>query len=89
MAYSPIEQGRLLGNPALRRVADRNRATPAQIALAWILRQPGVTAIAKAGTTAHVQENRAALDLRLAGEDLVALDRGFPPPTEPRPLEVI
>ncbi len=70
-------------------VAGRHGATAAQVALAWVIRGGGVCAIPQAGTPAHVQENRAALDLRLAGEDLVALDRGFPPPTEPRPLEVI
>jgi diketogulonate reductase-like aldo/keto reductase len=89
MAYSPIEQGRLLQNPALRRIASRHGATPAQVALAWVLRLDGVSAIPKAGTPAHVEENRAAVDLRLDAEDLAALDRAFPRPTEPRPLEMI
>jgi diketogulonate reductase-like aldo/keto reductase len=88
-AYSPIEQGRLLGAPALAEVAARRGATPAQVALAWVLRQPGVTAIPKAGTVAHVEENRAALDLTLAPEDLAALDRAFPPPRQKVPLEVL
>lgn len=89
MAYSPIEHGRLLTHPALRRVAARHDATPAQVALAWVLRQEGVCAIAKASTPAHVQENRAALDLVLAPQDLALLDDASPPPTEPRPLEVL
>lgn len=89
MAYSPIEQGRLLGNPALRKVADRHGATPAQVALAWVLRLEGVCAIPKAGTPAHVEENRAALDLRLDEEDLAELDSAFPPPAEKRPLEML
>jgi diketogulonate reductase-like aldo/keto reductase len=89
MAYSPIEQGRLLGDPTLRAVATRHGATPAQVALAWVLRQEGVNAIPRAGSVAHVRENRAALELRLSGQDLAALDRGFPPPTGPRPLEML
>ena len=89
MAYSPVEQGRLLGHPALRRVAERLRATPAQVALAWVLRQDGVIAIPKAGTVDHVHENRRALDLELTQEDLAALDRAFPPPTRALPLEVL
>jgi diketogulonate reductase-like aldo/keto reductase len=89
MAYSPIEQGRLLRHPELRRVAARHNATPAQVALAWVLRVEGVIAIPRAGTQAHVRENRAALDIRLTGEDLAELDRAFPPPTGKRPLEMI
>jgi diketogulonate reductase-like aldo/keto reductase len=89
MAYAPVEQGRLLGHPALRRVAERHRATPAQVALAWVLRQDGVIAIPKAATVEHVHENRRALDLELTQEDLAALDRAFPPPTRALPLEML
>jgi diketogulonate reductase-like aldo/keto reductase len=89
MAYSPIEQGRMLGQPVLRGVAERHGATPAQVALAWLLRQDGVLAIPKAGRAAHVRENRAALDVRLTKTDLADLDRAFPPPTGKRPLEML
>jgi diketogulonate reductase-like aldo/keto reductase len=89
MAYSPIEQGRLLTHPELKRIARTHAATPAQVALAWVLRGPGVMAIPKAGTVAHVRENRAALDLRLTAEDLASLDRAFPPPDGPQPLEML
>jgi diketogulonate reductase-like aldo/keto reductase len=89
MAYSPIEQGRLLTHPELKRIARTHAATPAQVALAWVLREPGVMAIPKAGTVAHVRENRAALDLRLTAEDLASLDRAFPPPDGPQPLEML
>lgn len=89
MAYSPIEQGRMLGHPGLKRVAARHGATPAQAALAWLLRQDAVIAIPKAGTPEHVRENRAALDLCLTEQDFAELDHAFPPPTEPRPLEMI
>jgi len=89
MAYSPVEQGRLLGHKGLAQVAQKLGATPAQVALAWTLRQDGVVAIPKAGTIAHVRENRAALDLRLSVQDLAALDRNFPPPRGPQPLEML
>lgn len=89
MAYSPIEQGRLLGHRAIKRVAERHRATPAQVALAWVLRQEGVIAIPKAGTREHVQENRSALDVRLTEQDLTELDQDFPPPAEPQPLDIL
>jgi diketogulonate reductase-like aldo/keto reductase len=89
MAYSPIEQGKLLAHPALRQVAARHDATPAQVALAWALRDKGIVAIPKAGKTVHVEENRAALDMQLSAEDLAELDRAFRPPTSPRPLEMI
>jgi diketogulonate reductase-like aldo/keto reductase len=88
-AYSPIEQGRLLGDRALAEVARRHGATPAQVALAWVLRQDGVTAIPKAGTPAHVDEDRGALDLRLSPDDLAELDRAFPPPRRKVPLEML
>lgn len=89
MAYSPVEQGRLLDHPALGDIAKAHGATPAQVALAWVMRAAGVIAIPKAGTIAHVQENRAALDLALTKDDLAALDRAFPPPKGPRPLEML
>jgi diketogulonate reductase-like aldo/keto reductase len=89
MAYSPIEQGRLLGDRTLRRIADRQDATPAQIALAWVLRQPEVIAIPKASTIDHVRENRGALEIRLTADDLDELDRAFPPPSRKIPLEML
>jgi diketogulonate reductase-like aldo/keto reductase len=89
MAYSPLEQSRLLGDPELRRIAANYSATPAQIALAWVLRIDRMIALPKAGTPGHVKQNRIALDIPLAPDDLAALDRVFPPPTEKRPLEMI
>jgi len=89
MAYSPIEQGRLLGNRVLGAVAARHGATPAQMALAWLLRQEGIIAIPKTGEPDRVRENHAALAVRLTEQDLADLDRAFPPPTGPRPLEML
>jgi len=89
MAYSPIEQGKLLDDRTLKTVAQRHRATPAQVALAWVIRHPDVIAIPKAGSAEHVRENRAALELRLGKQDLAELDRAFPPPKRKQPLEMI
>ncbi len=80
MAYSPVEQGRLPDVPALREVAGKHNASPAQVALAWAMRS-GAIVIPKAGTVAHVLENRRAADLALTGEDLAMLDAAFPPPS--------
>jgi len=88
MACSPLERGELLGDPALRRVAQRHDATPAQVALAWLIGQPGVCAVARAATLDHVRENRGALDLHLTQEDLAELDRSFPPQIQSRPAEL-
>ena len=89
MAYSPIEQGRLVKDRHLRRVAKRQDSTPAKVALAWVLRQDGVVAIPKASRLEHVRENRGALELRLTTTDLAELDRAFPPPTKATPLEML
>jgi diketogulonate reductase-like aldo/keto reductase len=89
MAYSPIEQGRLVGHPVLRGIGARHRATSAQVALAWVLAHQGVSAIPQAGTPAHVRENRGALDVRLREDDMLELDAAFPPPSRPQPLEMI
>jgi diketogulonate reductase-like aldo/keto reductase len=89
MAYSPIEQGRLLGHPALMAIASAHKATPAQVALAWLLRTKDIIVIPKATDPAHVRENRAALNLALTGQDLADLDKAFPPPTRKRPLDML
>lgn len=89
MAYSPIEQGRLLRHPALAKIAQRHNATSAQIALAWVMRLPNVIAIPKAGLEAHVKENRASADIVLTAADLAELDATFPPPTRKRSLEML
>ncbi|SDA87011.1 aldo/keto reductase [Mesorhizobium qingshengii] len=89
MAYSPVEQGALARNARLDAVAARHNATPAQIALAWVMHQDGVIAIPKASSQEHVRQNVAALDIRLTQQDIADLDRAFPPPTRKRGLEMI
>ena len=90
MAYSPVGQGgRMLGNAALAAVAARHGVSPAQVALAWTLRAPGVVTIPKASDVAHVRENAEAVRLTLSPEDLSELDAAFPPPTRKRPLAML
>jgi diketogulonate reductase-like aldo/keto reductase len=89
MAYAPFERGRMLGDPTLTEIAGRHGATPAQVALAWLLRQDGICTIPKASTPDHVREDRGAIEVVLTEDDLAMLERGFPPPAGPRPLEML
>ncbi|MBC9208403.1 aldo/keto reductase [Roseomonas aerophila] len=90
MAYSPLGQaGALLEHPVLRRVAKRQGSTPAQVALAWTLRNPGVIAIPKASSAAHLRENWDAHLMVLTPEDLTELDSAFPPPSRKQSLEML
>jgi diketogulonate reductase-like aldo/keto reductase len=89
MAYSPLEQGKLVKDKTLKAIATRLNATPAQVALAWVLKQPAVVAIPKSGNTERVRENREALHTALTPADLAQLERAFPSPARNTPLEMI
>ena len=94
MAYSPVgnnpaEQRRMFGNATTRAVASRHNVTPAQIALAWLLRHPDMIVIPKATQPQHIRENRAALEIKLLARDLKELDQAFPPPDQKIPLDMI
>jgi diketogulonate reductase-like aldo/keto reductase len=89
MAYSPLEQGRLAGSPVLGGLARAHHCSPLQIALAWVLAQPGVLAIPKAARVEHVEANAATLGIELTAADLTAIDREFPPPRSRQPLAML
>jgi diketogulonate reductase-like aldo/keto reductase len=89
MAYSPVEQGRLLQNPGLGAIARELDVTPAQLALAWLLARPGVMPIPKAGSVAHVKENYAAAELVLEDDVVARLDTAFPAPQRRVALEML
>jgi diketogulonate reductase-like aldo/keto reductase len=89
MAYSPLGKGALLRRRTLVAIAKRIGTTPAAIALAWLLRQPGVIVIPESANPQHVRANRAAADIVLDQATLDDLDRAFPPPTGPTALAVI
>jgi diketogulonate reductase-like aldo/keto reductase len=89
MAYSPIEQARLLRNPKLVEFARHNAMTTAQVALSWLLAKPDVIAIPKAGNRSHVKENASALEVSLSAAQLSQLDEAFPPPKKAVPLDML
>ena len=90
MAYTPLGQsGRVLKNAVIAEIAKRHGATPAQVALAWGIRHPGVVTIPKTATLARVEENLGAVDLTLTEADLAEIDKAFPPPRAKRGLEMI
>jgi diketogulonate reductase-like aldo/keto reductase len=89
MAYSPIEQGRILNNHELIRIAKAYQATPAQVALAFLLERDGVLAIPKSAKPERVEENRGATDLDISDEDWASLDAAFPPPTRKTSLAML
>jgi diketogulonate reductase-like aldo/keto reductase len=86
MAYCPIEQGALASHAKLRAIARARGVTAAQVALAWVLRQPDVIAIPKAVQPAHLRDNLAAASLGLSADELAQIDAAFPPPAHKRPL---
>ncbi|RWO31433.1 MAG: aldo/keto reductase [Mesorhizobium sp.] len=89
MAYSPVDQGVLARNASLEAIAARHDATPAQLALAWMMAQDGVIAIPKASKQEHIRQNVAALDIELTREDFTEIDRAFPPPRRKQGLQMI
>lgn len=89
MAYSPLDQGRLLAKPALKKIAQEIGATPAQVAIAWLLSRPGVVTIPKSASRERVKENLGALEVQLSRETLAELDKAFPPPKGKQSLEML
>jgi diketogulonate reductase-like aldo/keto reductase len=86
MAYSPLDEGRLLREPQFVAFAERLGIAPSQLALAWLLAKDGIIAIPKTSQRPRLKENLGALEVTLAPEHLAALDRMFAPPDGPRPL---
>src|SRR3982751_492000 len=83
VGYSPFGHGRFpaarsAGGRVLATVAARHGATPRQVALAFLVREPPLFTIPKASTAAHTDENAGALGLVLDARDLVELDAAFP-----------
>ncbi|WP_042119277.1 aldo/keto reductase [Rhizobium etli] len=89
IAYSPIEQGHILHHPELIRIAKAYQATPAQLALAFLLERDGVIVIPKTSNAERVAENRDCVSLDITDEDWQALDAAFPPPVRKKPLEML
>ena len=88
MAYSPIDQGALARHAGLQRLASSLGATPAQLALARLLAQPGVMVIPKSSDAARLRENFEATSLTLDAATTQQIDALFPPPKRRVPLAV-
>jgi diketogulonate reductase-like aldo/keto reductase len=88
MAYSPLGQGPILKKSTLGKIASKHGCDAAAVALAWVLRHPGLVTIPKATKPEHVRANIKANDVALDAEDLAALDAAFPPPKRASPLEM-
>lgn len=88
MAYSPLDEGRLLREVRFVSLAKDLGMTPAQLALAWLLARDGVIAIPKTSNRARMKENAAALKRDLTGEELAAIDALFPPPRRKAALQM-
>jgi 2,5-diketo-D-gluconate reductase B len=73
VAYSPLAKGGLVEHAALREIAAKHGATPAQVALKWLLDQPGVAAIPKASRPESQRANLEALRLTLDDADRAAI----------------
>jgi len=89
IAYSPLDQGGLPRKASLKKLADEVGCTPPQLALAWLLAQPGVVTIPKSASRDRVKENFGALDVKLSPQILAELDRAFPPPKGKQPLQML
>ena len=86
MAYSPLGQGRILTEPALKQIAAKHGVAPAAVAVGWTLREDGVISIPKSADVGRTRELAKAGDLVLDAADLAALDKAFPPPKGAAPL---
>ena len=86
MAYCPLDEGQLIDHPILRTIAARHDASAAQVALAWLMAQPGVMAIPKAVHALHLRQNWQAQHVRLDALDCEELARHFPRPRSRQPL---
>jgi diketogulonate reductase-like aldo/keto reductase len=89
MAYSPLDQARLLHNAKLRDFARRHGMTPAQAGLAWLLAQDDIIVIPKTARRDRLQENLGALDHPLDRSQMAELDSLFPPPSRKQPLDML
>ena len=95
VAYSPFGQAhgfpaaRSKGGQILEQIGRQHRATPRQVALAWLTREPGTFAIPKAASLGHVLENAKAGDLKLTPAECASIDDAFPLGRKPRQLPMI
>jgi 2,5-diketo-D-gluconate reductase B len=73
-AYRPLGKGQVASDPVIAEIAAANGATPAQVALAWLIGQEGVSAVPKASSPERRRENLGALAVELSAEERAAID---------------
>jgi diketogulonate reductase-like aldo/keto reductase len=83
-----IDQGQRSRNATINRIADPGCDAVADRTRVSV-RQPDVIAIPKGSKLEHVRDNRGALEIHLSEQELLDLDREFPPPHRKVPLEMI
>ena len=74
VAYQPVKRTEVLANETVQRIAKAHNATPAQVALAWLIAK-GTLPIPKATQKSHIDENIAAVNIELTNQDIAELDR--------------
>lgn len=89
MAYSPLDEGRLLGDARLAKFAASRGLTAAQVALTFVLSRQGIIAIPKTSSPERAEENLQASALELTADDLTELNAMFPAPQRKTPLAMI
>lgn len=94
VAYSPFGSGRFPshntpGGKVLAKIAASHRATPHQVALAFLTKRQNIFTIPKASQARHVEENAEAADLELSKKDIHNLEHAFPLGSRPRGLPTI
>ena len=94
VAYSPFGHDdfpspRSKGGEVLQKIADSHKATARQVALAFLTRTPSVLAIPKASNALHAADNAGAGDIKLADNEIAALDKAFPRGSKPRGLPML
>ena len=89
MAYSPIEQGRLLENKKLKALASEIGVSAAQLSIAWSIRNNDIITIPKASNLEHVSQNIEAWTIKLESAILDELDKLFEPPVKKKGLDVL
>ena len=89
MAYSPLEQGRLLKDQRLEDISKEAGMSVAELSIAWTMRSQDVVSIPKASSLKHVEQNINAWNVSLPNSILSALDKAFEPPMSKKGLDVL
>ena len=73
-AYSPLAEGRVVGDETMQAIGERHGKTPAQVAIRWLIQQENVVTIPKTITTEHMRDNIDVFDFELSAGEIAAID---------------